>query len=785
MKHLLWLLSATILASLFLTGCKSDHTQPPVNIIPQPLQVELQKGHFILTSETNIVFDLRNTEVATVVDLFRSQINQSTGMLLSTSTYMDHHGGQGIYFFLDAAADTLGNEGYVLEVVRTAVKLTACKPAGLFRAMQSVYQLMPPEVYDTTRQNVTWQIPCVKIHDKPGFGWRGMHLDVSRHFFDVDFVKRYIDLIAMHKMNVFHWHLTDDNGWRIEIKKYPKLTEVGAWRVDRESLPWNDTTPPQPGEKATYGGFYTQEQIREVVAYAAARHIMVVPEIEMPGHASAAIAAYPELACTDGPFYVMPGGYWPIEDIFCAGNDKTFEVLEGVLDEVIELFPAPYVHIGGDEATKTHWETCPKCQKRMRDHQLANTHELQSYFVKRIEKYLISKNKKLIGWDEILEGGLAPEATVMSWRGIDGGIQAAREGHDVVMSPVTHCYLDYYQANPDFEPNGIGGLITLKRAYSFHPVPADLTAEQAKHILGGQGNVWTEYIHTPAHVEYMAVPRMAALAEALWTAPQQKNWDSFRQRIETQFDRYDVLGVNYSEGSYAVEFKTNFDSTNRKFTVELTTEQISPEIRYTTDGTVPTPQSELYKNPLTIDSPVTLRAAIFTAGIMNETFSEKRIAFHQALGAKVNYARPPSNKYPGQGATTLVDGLQGSMRHHDGLWQGFYGDDMEVEIDLGATRTISSVTGSFMQYQAIWIFMPETMEVFLSEDGINYSTAGTAVNTTDRKKDDGFPEELQVRFAETPARYIRVKATNGGVCPAWHPGAGDTTWIFADEIIVR
>lgn len=738
----------------------------------------------MLTSETNIIFDVPNTEVATVVNLFRSQISKSTGMLLNTSTYMDHQGGQAIYFMLDSAADTLGKEGYVIEVVRTAINITAYKPAGLFRAMQSVYQLMPPEVYDTTKQNITWRIPCVNIYDKPVFGWRGMHLDVSRHFFDVDFVKRYIDLIAMHKMSVFHWHLTDDNGWRIEIKKYPKFTEVGAWRVDRESQPWNERTPPQPGDSATYGGFYTQEQIREVVAYAAERHIMVVPEIEMPGHASAAIAAYPELACTDGPFYVMPGGYWPIEDIFCAGNEKTFEVLEGVLDEIIELFPAPYIHIGGDEATKTHWETCPKCRKRMHDHQLANTHELQSYFVKRIEKYLISKNKKLIGWDEILEGGLAPEATVMSWRGIDGGIEAARQGHDVVMSPVTHCYFDYFQANADFEPEGPGGLITLKRVYSFNPVPTDLTATQAKHILGGQGNVWTEYIPTPELAEYMAIPRMAALAEALWTAPQQKNWDSFRQRIETQFDRYDVLGVNYSEGSYAVEFKTNFDSTNRKFTVELTTEQLSPEIRYTTDGTVPTLQSELYTSPLTIDSSVTLRAAIFSAGIMNETFSEKRIVFHQALGAKVNYTSPPSNKYPGQGATTLVDGLQGSMRHHDGLWQGFYGDDMELEIDLGATHTINSVTGSFMQYQAIWIFMPETMEVSLSEDGINYALAGAAINTTDRKKEGGFPEELQVKFAETPARYVRVKATNGGVCPSWHPGAGDTTWIFADEIIV-
>lgn len=768
-----------------MSGCKSGNDQLPVDIIPQPLQVEIQKGYFEITPETKLVFAEADANVAATVDMLQQQISKSSGMLLQTISADEYAGEQAFVFELLAAADTLGDEGYLLDVSKNVVNISAHQPAGLFRAIQTIYQLLPPAIYGSDAHNISWRIPSIKIFDKPRFGWRGMHLDVSRHFFDVDFVKRYIDLIAMHKMSVFHWHLTDDNGWRIEIKKYPKLTEVGAWRVNRESLPWNDATPPQPGEKATYGGFYTQDQIREVVAYAAARHIMVVPEIEMPGHASAVMAAYPELACTDGPFFVMPGGYWPIEDIFCAGNEKTFEVLEGVLDEVVELFPAKYIHIGGDEATKTHWETCPKCQKRIRDEKLANTHELQSYFVKRIEKYLISKDKKLIGWDEILEGGLAPEATVMSWRGIDGGIQAAREGHDVVMCPVTHCYLDYYQANADFEPTAIGGLTTLKRSYSFDPVPADLTAEEAKHILGGQGNVWTEYIPTPEHAEYMAVPRMTALAEALWTAPQQKCWDSFRERLETQFDRFDVMGVNYSEGSYAVEFKTNYDTINGKLTIGFATEQLSPEIRYTTDGSVPTLQSKLYKQPLAIDSSVTLRAAIFIGGVINETFSEKRIAYQQALGATVKYTRPPSNKYPGQGTTTLVDGLQGSMSHHDGFWQGFYGDDMEVEIDLGAPRTISSVTGSFMQFQNVWIFLPETMEVSLSEDGINYSEAGTATTTTDRKKDLAFREELKVQFTETPARFIRVKATNGGVCPAWHPGAGDTTWIFADEIVVR
>jgi hexosaminidase len=371
-----------------------------------------------------------------------------------------------------------------------------------------------------------------------------MHLDVCRHFFQKEFIKRYIDLMALHKLNVFHWHLTEDQGWRIEIKRYPRLTEIGAWRVDREDQPWDKRLPPQNGEKATYGGFYTQEEVREIVAYAGERFITVVPEIEMPAHATAALAAYPELSCTGGPFAVMPGGVWPIVDIFCAGNEGTFEFLEGVLDEVAGLFPGRYIHIGGDEAAKENWKNCPKCQSRIRSEGLKDEAGLQSYFIRRVEKILIAHHKRLIGWDEILEGGLAPEATVMSWRGMEGGIAAARAGHDIVMSPTSHCYFDYYQTESD-EPKPTGACLPLEKVYSFEPVPDDLEPDRQRFILGAQGNLWTEYVPTPERAEFMALPRMCALAEAVWSPKDKRNLNDFLERMVRHYRYLDLMDVHY------------------------------------------------------------------------------------------------------------------------------------------------------------------------------------------------------------------------------------------------
>lgn len=787
MKKTLIFVVITLITSMIIYSCtQKTNLKLPVNVIPQPVSLEERGGFYEIKPSAKILIPENQPDAEMIAINFALTFNTVAGQELKISTITDRRNDQGIIFEILPEADSLGDEGYLLKVKNKKIELSAYQPAGLFRGLQTLYQLMPVPIFGNQKvENVEWKIPRVNIYDKPRYAWRGMHLDVSRHFFPKEFILRYIDLIAMHKMNVFHWHLTDDNGWRIQIDKYPLLTEIAAWRVDREHQPWNEVTPPEPGEKATYGGFYTKDDVREVVQYAAERHITVVPEIEMPGHSSEVLAAYPELSCTGGKFYVQPGSYWPNVDILCAGNEKTFEFIEGVLDEVIELFPGQYIHIGGDEATKTRWEKCPKCQKRIKDEGLKNEHELQSYFIKRAEKYLISKGKRLIGWDEILEGGLAPEATVMSWRGFDGGIEAARQGHDVVMSPGSHCYFDHYQANPDFEPKAIGGFTTLKKVYSFDPTPPELNETEAKHILGGQGNVWTEFIKTPEHAEYMAEPRMTALAEVLWSPKESQKWEDFRSRLEFQFDRFDVMGVNYSEGSYAVNFITKFDEANQQFQITFETEHLNADIRYTLDGTEPLATSTKYERPLIINQTTTIKAAIFTSGIINETWSEKTIVFHKGIGAKVEYQVLPDSRYPGQGDKSLVDGLKGTLNHRDGLWQGFNGDDLDITIDLGSEKTIKTVAASFYQSQRNWIFLPQSIEVNISTDGNNWAGIKTAENTESPQKDGSFTHTLSINFDSVNARFIKLKAKNLGTCPAWHPGAGDSAWLFVDEVVVE
>jgi hexosaminidase len=529
--------------SVFFFSCSDQQTTLPA-IIPQPVKIESRKGTFTMHPSAEIKFT--GGEWAKNVAGFLAEIlRPATGFALETEEGTDG----AINLVIDTALD-MNPEGYLLTVEKKKVILTGCTPAGLSRGIQTIRQLLPPEIESSTvAGGVKWTMPCVSITDFPRFSWRGMHLDVSRHFFDVDFIKRYIDILAMHKMNVFHWHLVDDQGWRIEIKKYPRLTEVGAWRVDREDKPWNSRLPQQPGEKATYGGFYTQEEIKEVVAYASERHINVVPEIEMPAHVGSALAAYPQYSCTGGPFTVPPGSVWPITDIYCAGKDETFAFLEDILTEVMELFPSPYIHIGGDEADKTEWRKCPYCQARIRKEGLKDEAELQSYFVKRMERFISSKGRMLIGWDEILEGGLAPGAAVMSWREFDGGIEAAKAGHNVVMTPVSHTYFNLYQADPATEPLAYRGIINLEKVYLFEPVPDGLTEDEAKHIIGAQACLWTEMVPDGRTAEYMILPRLTAMSEVLWSATESRNWVDFNIRLIRMMEHFDVMGLNYSKSS--------------------------------------------------------------------------------------------------------------------------------------------------------------------------------------------------------------------------------------------
>jgi len=450
----------------------------------------------------------------------------------------------------------------------------------------------------------------MQISDYPRFSWRGLHLDVSRHFHDKEFIKKYIDLLALFKMNTFHWHLVDDQGWRVEIKKYPRLTEIGAWRVDHEDLPWNSRPEQKPGEKATIGGFYKQDDIREIVAYAAQRFITIVPEIEMPAHVSSALAAYPEYSCRQVPISVPSGGIWPCTNIYCAGNDSTFLFLQDVLTEVMDLFPSKIIHVGGDEAEKTEWKRCPRCQARIRDEKLKDENELQSYFIRRIDKFLTEKGRILIGWDEILEGGLAENATVMSWRGTEGGIDAARQGHNVVMTPVTHCYFDYYQSlDKEIEPLAFGEFTSLEKVYSFEPVPEVLTTDEAKHILGAQGNAWTEYMPASSHVEYMILPRAIALSEVAWSPATQKDYGWFLGRLENQLNLLHKKGYNYFVPAVdSLPDTTNFTGTVR---VELTNPYPFGEIRYTTDGSEPSATSIRFTEPVVLNQSTVIKAALF------------------------------------------------------------------------------------------------------------------------------------------------------------------------------
>lgn len=575
--------------------------QEQLSIIPKPLALEQKQGTFVFTEKTVIQVDGSQPELRALGELLLQGLFERTGIRASLSSPHAERAETAIR--LQLTADTLGDEGYRLFIDNDNITVRAEKTNGLFYAIQSIYQLLP--VGQTANQAVL--IPAVEIVDKPRFGWRGLMLDVGRYFYSVDYIKKYIDYLAMHKMNVFHWHLVEDHGWRIEIKKYPRLTDVSAWRpsTNFQRGPYINHHP--------HGGFYTHEDVKEVVAYAQERYVTVIPEIELPGHVLSALVAYPELSCTGGPFEIPE--QWAIQkDIYCAGKEEVFVFLEGVLAEVAELFPSQIIHIGGDEAPKDRWKACPHCQQRIKDEGLKDEHELQSYFITRIEKFLNSKGKRIIGWDEILEGGLAPNAAVMSWRGTKGGIEAARMHHPVVMTPTTHMYLDYFQGEPYLEPNAIGGHLPLRKVYSFEPIPEELEGKEREFILGVQGNVWGEYIHSPDKADYMTYPRGAAVAEIGWSSPENKNWEDFIRRMETQYVRYERAGINYAKSAYQVYFEVEDNVASNTSTVTLKTDSYRPLIHYTTDGTEPSANSPRYEGPFEVAEYTTVRAATFRDG---------------------------------------------------------------------------------------------------------------------------------------------------------------------------
>ncbi|MGD2152358.1 MAG: family 20 glycosylhydrolase [Gemmatimonadales bacterium] len=572
-------------------------------LIPAPATVKSGSGTFAITPSTTIaVSDPSDAELRGLADFAVDLLKESTGVELQTADDPAAAAPQGAIALL-LSPEVEAAEGYRLEVTAGSIAVTASTHAGLFYGLQTLRQLLPADGAPTAAAAL--QVPAVTIEDEPRFSYRGMHLDVGRHFFPVSFIKRYIDLLAMYKMNTFHWHLTEDQGWRIEIGKYPRLTEVGSCR-DETILAKN--FDPYIGDGVRHCGYYTQDQIREVVAHARSRYVTVIPEIEMPGHSTAALAAYPELACTEGPFEVSTR--WGVhEDIYCP-TEQTFAFLEDVLTEVMELFPSRYIHIGGDEAPKRRWQESVEAQAVIRREGLADENELQSYFIERIEEFLLAHDRQLIGWDEILEGGLAPQATVMSWRGMAGGIEAARQGHDVIMTPTSHVYFDYYQGDPAYEPLAIGGFTPLEKVYEFEPVPEELTPEQARHVLGAQGNVWTEYIKTTDQVEYMALPRMLALAEVVWSPKEIRDWDRFAAALPARLKRLDAMNVCYRVPTVS-GLERDLITLDDTATLALATLISDAQIRYTTDGSDPTDESTLYSGPLRL--PVDEAGVVVTA----------------------------------------------------------------------------------------------------------------------------------------------------------------------------
>ncbi|TXJ23555.1 MAG: beta-N-acetylhexosaminidase [Chitinophagaceae bacterium] len=763
------ILAALLLVPVFL---KAQHQT--INIIPAPVRLEVTGGQFVITNTTAIDCSSSLSGLRPAALFLQKAVAEISGYQLP----INKSALKKIVLALENNSE-LGDEGYQLNVTSAYIQIKANTRHGIIYGIQSLLQTLP-----AIRTNAALNVPCMAVTDYPRFKWRGMHLDVSRHFFGPQIIKEYIDLMASYKFNTFHWHLVDDQGWRIEIKKYPKLTDIGAWRVDQTDKVWGQRPQARENEPATYGGYYTQEQIKEIIQYAAERNIIIVPEIEMPGHVASAIASYPQLSCTQQPQLPLTGGnYNNMSSNYCAGNDEVFSFLQDVLTEVINLFPSAYIHIGGDEVEKGPWKNCPKCQARIKKEGLKNEEELQSYFIKRIEKFIVSKHRKMIGWDEILEGGLAPEATVMSWRGEAGGIEAAKMNHDVVMTPGNPVYFDHYQGDPASEPLAIGGFNTLKRVYDYEPLPKELNEQQAKHILGAQANLWMEYVTTAEHVEYMVLPRMLALSEVLWSPKETRNWGSFNERLQKHFRAFDQKGQHYSKGNFKVDIKPA--SQNGQLVVTLSTEAYKGEIYYSTDGTQPTLQSNKYISPVSVNSSLVLKAITVVDGkVMSLVPAEQNFVMHKAIGRTVNYANPISRYYMADGPNSLTDGVRGTTNVGK-YWHGIAGKDLIATIDLGATTNIHSITLGCLQHYADWIMMPQWVKFETSNDGNTFTEVKMINNTVSVNEKLSTIKDFVAEFPAQQARFIRVTAKVLDALPKGHSGEGKPAWIFADEIIVE
>lgn len=747
--------------TLLLFSCSSLPDSEPVNfeivdtdslsLIPFPQQVDKNGNIFKVSSETVLNFhdDTKNEGNYLLNHLNKQlstplKVNVWEGQAPSTSIYLD---------IQDSLFQDFKEEGYQINISQRELRIHAQTNIGIMRGIQTLLQLFIPEFHSEKRD--VWYLPGLEIIDYPQFQHRGLLLDVCRHFFDKDVVKKYIDALAYYKMNVLHLHLTEDQGWRMPIDKYPLLNDISSWRLDTNC---NE-----------YGGYYTKEDLKEIVTYASERHITVIPEIELPGHSQAALAAYPQFSCNGGPIDVV--NEWGVfKEIYCAGNDSTFLFLEDILSEVLEIFPSTYIHIGGDEAPKFRWEHCTKCQKRMRDEGLADEHALQSYFIQRIEQFLNEKGRQLIGWDEILEGGLSDNATVQSWRGMEGGKKAAEMNHQVIMSPTSHCYLDYPLSSID-----------LEKIYSFDPIPADIQSGKEDYIIGGECNMWTERVSDEDNLDSKVFPRIMGLAEVLWTYPEKRDFENLYHRVRAHQPALTARGINYgfeTTGAFIVV------ETNNEVNIQLKTALPDVIVKYRwlgdQDG------FKVYSKSFQLDRTDTLILQAFRDGKTYGDSILQDFANHKGIGAAVEYHTELNPWYPGNGNQHLFDGVRGSANFRDGNWQGFSGDDLILSIDLGKLKSISAADFQFYHYPNAWIFMPKEISFEWSVDQQNWSQ--TRIN---QKMMELNPETRIVKAHmelddqnKVEAQYLKVVIKNYGKVPKGHDAEGEDAWLFVDEIVL-
>lgn len=766
-----------ILFSTCFYACSEKRTlNSDYEIIPKPLDVN-SKGDasFLLKDGVAVIYPENNQKMQDNAEFLVDYVEKQTGVKLTSHAGMPVDGA--ICLTLDLSDDNA--EAYKLIVNDKRVCISGASEAGVFYGIQTLRKSLP------VAQDINVNLSAVEIYDKPRFAYRGAMLDVARHFYTVDEVKTFIDMLALHNINRFHWHLTDDQGWRIEIKKYPKLMSVASERKETVVGRWYSGIY----DGKPYGGYYTQDELRDVIDYAAKRHITIIPEVDLPGHMQAALTAYPELGCTGGPYEVRT--IWGVsQDVLCVGNDFTLQFVKDVLSEVADIFPSEYIHIGGDECPKVRWEKCPKCQERIRslglksDAKHTKEQRLQSYMIQEAAKYLKEKGKRIIGWTEILEGGLVPDATLMSWIGESGGIEAAHQHHDVIMTPNTYLYFDYYQSKKvEDEPLAIGGYLPIEKTYNYEPMPKELTEEEQQYIKGVQANLWTEYIPVFSQVQYMVLPRLGAAAEVQWTDPSKKDYKDFLRRVPHLVAVYDCYGWNYATHVYDVNVDMKADTVNHVLNVQLSTMADDP-IYYTLDGQDPTEKSLKYTKPFTIDQSVVLKTMAVHPDRTSK-ISVDTIRFNKATLKPVVLLQPNESRFSPDGPVVLVDGRNGNHSFDTGAWLAVAGNDLEAVINMQAETILSSASVHVYVRKDAWLFDARGFSVSVSSDNKNYKEVASQEYKQMQESDSDGIIEHELSFDPCKATYVKIKVISEKSMPDWHWDAGKAPFLLVDEIILN